>query len=451
MEDLPPLRSLRHSSRAPSRQSFSPDRTESHLYVRDMVRESRQRSNFTAIELLILDDHQICGLSHAETIFVPLSCSTLNALAAMMHQLDTITTQPGNIQGIVATLPTWPALQGTLAPINLAIRDLSHRVSAPPSQAPAPTRAQVPHQCHHTTHTSARSACCSSVRCHHKPCPPDTTTQGSVRCDPRNRGSSSHCDPGTPRYDPDPRSFYGDHRTYAVKSPDSWEANAFREGNYPDPATCIAGHLAPDCPKPQPSYAKATSSGAPKGNKNKSSLTAAKVASASNSVPATQGAKSLPTAQRRFYAPRSSPSEHPQAALIAATFSVGESPWLPFHLAPNKAQLAIHSLPIAFLPEDENQLFPCLSESILNSKNIRLLATWYLNSSPQSREGSLPPLSSSLSTLGTSLPWAPPSVSFHARLRLRAPTPLIGTRSARTAGDTTTSPAGALLPTPSAP
>jgi len=240
-------------------------------------------------------------------------------------------------------------------------------------------------------------------------------------------------------------SFYGDPRAYAEKFPDSWEANAFREGKYPDPTTFIAGHLAPDCPKLKQSYAKAATAGAPKGKKNKSSLTAAQVASASNSVPATQPLKSLPTAERRFYAPRSSPSEHQQASLIAATFPdiaarvlrdancilplavttkvndrgsvtvlvtdpttpaaafasyfdalsaqlnksfpVGESPWLPFRLAPNEAQLTIHSLPIAFLPEDPNELFPCIAQSILNSKNIRILAARYLNPDAQSREG----------------------------------------------------------------
>ena len=224
-----------------------------------------------------------------------------------------------------------------------------------------------------------------------------------------------------------------------------WEANAFREGNYPDPTTFVAGHLAPDCPKPPISYAKATSVGAPKGKKNKSSLTAVKVVSASNSVPVSQAPRSLPTDESRFYAPRSSPSEHPQASLIAATFPdmaarvlrdanctlplavttkvndrgsvtllvtdpatpaaafapyfdalssqlnksfpVGESPWLPFRLAPNKAQLAIDSLPIAFQPEDPNALFLCLAESILNSKNIRILPTSYLNPNVQSREG----------------------------------------------------------------
>jgi len=213
----------------------------------------------------------------------------------------------------------------------------------------------------------------------------------------------------------------------------------------PCPTTFIARHLAPDCPKPQQSYALATSTGAPKFRKNKSSLTAAKVAAAGNTVPDIQPPKSLPTAERRFYAPRSSPSEHQPASPIAATFPdiaarvlrdancalplavttkvndggsvtllvtdparpaaafaayfdalssqlnksfpVCESPWLPFRLAPNKAQLAIHSLPIAFLLEDPEELFPCLAESILDFKNIRILAARYLNPNAQSREG----------------------------------------------------------------
>ena len=94
----------------------------------------------------------------------------------------------------------------------------------------------------------------------------------------------------------------------------------FHEGKYPDPTTFVSGHLTPDCPKPQPLYAQAASKGTSKGKKNKSSLSAAKVASASNLVPVTQAPRSLPTAERRFYAPRSSPLEHPPAPLIAATF-----------------------------------------------------------------------------------------------------------------------------------
>jgi len=440
MEDLPPLPSSRNSSRAPSAQSSSPELSESHLYIRNFVRETRQRLNFTSVQLPILDDHQLSGLSDGETILVPLSCSTLNALASMTPQLDTITTQLGNIQTALHTMPTWLALQGVIEPINAAIRDLSHRVTAPPPQAPAPTRPPVP-----PTGATTRQAPTTA----RPPIPPSSapappSSRPKSKAPPPNKGPSSSFDPDIPRYDVGTRSFYGDPRAYAVKFPDSWEANAFREGKYPDPTTFIPGHLAPDCPKPQQSYAKVASAGAPKGKKNKSSITAAQVASASTGAPATQPPKSLPTAERRFYAPRSSPSEHQQASLIAATFPdiaarvlrdancilplavttkvndrgsvtllvsdpatpaaafapyfdalstllnksfpVGESPWLPFRLAPNEAQLAIHSLPIAFLPEDPNELFPCLAESILNSKNIPILAARFLNPDARSRE-----------------------------------------------------------------
>jgi len=97
MEDLPTLPSSRNSSRAASRQSSTPDLTESHLYIRDFVRETRQRLNFTSVQLPILDDHQLSELSDGERILVPLSCSALNALASMTRQLDTITTQLGTI------------------------------------------------------------------------------------------------------------------------------------------------------------------------------------------------------------------------------------------------------------------------------------------------------------------------------------------------------------------
>jgi len=278
-----------------------------------------------------------------------------------------------------------------------------------------------------------------------RPTPLPAPRKAKFRAPPPSRASFSSFDPDIPRYDPDTRAFYGDPRAYADHFPDSWEANAFREGKYPDPTTFISGHLAPDCHNPQPSYAQAASKGTTKGKKNKSSLTAAQVASASNLAPEIQAPRSLPTAERRFYAPRSSPSEHPQGPLIAATFTdiaarvlrdancvlplavttkvndrgsvtllvtdpatpttafapyfdalsnqlnksfpVGESPWLPFRLAPNEPQLAIHSLPIAFLPEDPEELFPCLAESILNSKKIPLLSARYLNPNAQSREG----------------------------------------------------------------
>ena len=347
----------------------------------------------------------------------------------MKRQLDTITTQLGTIQSIVATLPTTSALVTKLSPIHASLRDRSQRMSAaPPPPVQGPTRALVP-----PTSVTTR------------PTPLPTQPRAKARVPPTAKPPSSSFDPDIPRYDPGTCAFYRDPRAYADKFPESWEANAFHEGKYTNPTTFISGHLAPDCPKPQLSYAQAASKGTSKGKKNKSSLTAAKVALASNLVPVTQAPRSLPTAERRFYAPRSSPSEHPQVPLIAATFPdiaarvlrdancilpltvttkvndrgsvtllvtdpatpatafapyfdalscqlnksfpVGDSPWWPFRLAPNEAQLAIHSLLLAFLPEDPEDLFPCLAESILNSKNIRILAARYLNPDTRSREG----------------------------------------------------------------
>jgi len=132
MEDLPPLPSSGAQSRASSRLSSAPDLSESHLYIRDFVRETRQRLNLSSVQLPILDDSELSGLSDGEMILLPLSCSALNALASMTRHLDTITTQLGTIKSIVATLLTTAALDCKLAPINASLLDLSHRVSAAP-------------------------------------------------------------------------------------------------------------------------------------------------------------------------------------------------------------------------------------------------------------------------------------------------------------------------------
>jgi len=269
MEDLPALLSSRNSSRAPSRQSSSPDLTQSHLYIRDFVRETRQRLNFTDVQLPILDDHQLSEFSDGETILIPLSCSALNTLASMAHQLDTITTQLGTIQSIVATLPTNSAIDSKLAPISASLRDLSQRVSAgPPPHMPAPPRAPVP-----LTSVTTRPSTLPVQPT--RPPPPPAQPRPKGRAPPPHASSFSF-DPDLPCYDADTGTFYGDPRAYPDKFPDSWEANSFREGKYPDPTTFVSGHLAPDCPKSQPSYAQAASKGPSKGKKDKSSLTAAK-------------------------------------------------------------------------------------------------------------------------------------------------------------------------------
>lgn len=50
------------------------------------------------------------------------------------------------------------------------------------------------------------------------------------------------------------------------------------------------------------------------------------------------------------------------------SFSIGHSPWLPFRLPPNAVLHAIHSLPIAFVTEDPNDLFPCIPSQSSTTK-----------------------------------------------------------------------------------
>ena len=68
---------------------------------------------------------------------------------------------------------------------------------------------------------------------------------------------------------------------------------------------------------------------------------------------------------------------------------MGNSPWLPFRLASNEVRLAIHSLPVAFLPGDPEELFPSLADSILNSKNEQIPFARFFNRKPKSRAGQL--------------------------------------------------------------
>jgi len=48
-------------------------------------------------------------------------------------------------------------------------------------------------------------------------------------------------------------------------------------------------------------------------------------------------------------------------------------------LAPTPVQLAIHSRPLGFLPQDEEQLFPYLRLVIHNHKASPILSAQYLN------------------------------------------------------------------------
>jgi len=154
----------------------------------------------------------------------------------MTRQLDTITTQLGTIQSIVATLPTSTALDCRLAPINASHRDLSQRVSAaPPLPVSAPTPAPIP-PTSTTTH----------------PARPPGQPRPKARAPPTTKAPPYSFDPDIPRYDMDTRAFYADPCPYADKFPDSGEANRSVKGITQTPPLSSLAISALTAPSPSP-------------------------------------------------------------------------------------------------------------------------------------------------------------------------------------------------------
>jgi len=67
------------------------------------------------------------------------------------------------------------------------------------------------------------------------------------------------------------------------------------------------------------------------------------------------------------------------------SFPVGNNPWLTFTQAPTTVKLAIHSIPTHMLPDDDEQLFTCIKNSILKAKAVEIGAARYLNQSRAAR------------------------------------------------------------------
>ena len=177
--------------------------------------------------------------------------------------------------------------------------------------------------------------------------------------------------------------------------------------------------------------------------KNSTTTTSAtQVAAAANEASPLRAPPPLASAARRFFAPRSSPAPHYDAADIKAhlpylaasvlheqncslphflkgivndrgsitlivvdtsvpaasyapyfealttklnqLFPVGSNPWLPFRLAPTSVQLAIHSLAVDYMPLQDEDLISYLSDSILNFKDVSISVARFLNPNRQS-------------------------------------------------------------------
>jgi len=67
------------------------------------------------------------------------------------------------------------------------------------------------------------------------------------------------------------------------------------------------------------------------------------------------------------------------------SYPTGSNPWLAFTVAPTSVQLAIHSVPTSVLPDEDDQLYPFLKQSIYNAKEVPISAARYLNKNRDSR------------------------------------------------------------------
>jgi len=302
---------------------------------------------------------------------------------------------------------------------------VSAPIPAPLAPAPLPQWAPQPHPTAGSPPSNK-----AKERAHAPPTPP------SARAD----------DPKylIPFYDTRLGKAFGDPDKYAKLYPQSYEAGELRRGAH-DVASFTPGHLHPDV-HPSPSYGQAAS-GSGSGGKGKSKAgkpPSPQLVASMAAPPVKKGPPSLPGAQRRFFAPRQSPSPHPDTLTIAATFPdiaarvlresnylvplgfsatvnprgsisltvtdkatpaasyapyfvsltkvlnqsfpVGNNPWATLVLAPTAVQLAIHGLLLRFLPHDEEELFPYIRQAILNDKATQILSARNLNPSPVSRE-----------------------------------------------------------------
>jgi len=152
---FPPLPSSDSPSRAPSVASSEAEPSQTLLLLRQFLQETRDRLNLSPLQIPIPDNRQLGDLSEGEIFLIPFPDSTLNAVKSMTRQLHVLTTQMGNIQSMVATLPTFLAMENALSPINMSIRDLLHRTTTAPTPAPAPARPVVSPTCSTTRAASA--------------------------------------------------------------------------------------------------------------------------------------------------------------------------------------------------------------------------------------------------------------------------------------------------------
>ena len=332
--------------------------------------------------------------------------------------------------------------QEDIHPLHSALRDLSHRVTttAPTARPTAPTARTAP-----PLRLPAGGRPTPAPQARGPPSQPRAPSHAPplARSAPphpqENVDPSIHC----PFYDTKLKKLFGNPELYAKAFPHSWEAEQFRANQY-DLSIFTPATLHPDyAPRTTttPTYAQAAGSGPGKRTKKTKGASATEIARDGNIGLKTPS--SLPLASRRFFTPRSNPAPHALAQRIAASFPdiaaatltdsncllpkgfiakvnnrgafsltgtnpdtpaesyapyfnalthrlnqsfpIGNNHWLTFTQGPISVQLAIHVIPTHVLPDDDEQLFTFIKNSILNGKAVEIGAARYLNQSQATR------------------------------------------------------------------
>src|SRR5205807_6453141 len=91
-----------------------------------------------------------------------------------------------------------------------------------------------------------------------------------------------------------------------------------------------------------------------------------------------RGALTLTT--NNVYTPATAyaPYYKPMALKLNQSLPIGDNPFRAFRPAPNDVQLAIHKLPTAYLPQDPNELWAALAQSIQNAIKVSIFTTRFL-------------------------------------------------------------------------
>ena len=243
-----------------------------------------------------LSPHVLSTISAGEGSILSILCAAVSGIVTINKQLDNVNTRlvelskeneqlREKIHDVSSVLANDVATSEELCPLNSALRDLSHRVSAPPPPRQNPQTFQA-----QPTSTAPARPPPPALQTNPSPRPHDQPTL------PDNIVPSVQC----PYYDSRLGKMFGDPELYAKAFPLSWEAEQFRAGKY-DLSKFTPATQHPDYkPKHLPTYAQAAGSGPSTRGKKAKRATANEVAHpvGEPSKPTT----SIPFASRRFFA-----------------------------------------------------------------------------------------------------------------------------------------------------